>query len=461
MGEHILVLDAGTTSTRAILFAADGALIRTAQRELTQYYPRPGWVEHDAAEIWDKTLACAREAVGESREAIAAIGITNQRETVVAWDCASGEPLARAIVWQDRRTADFCAELKESGREADVQAQTGLLLDPYFSATKMRWLLDNDDAVRGASERGDLAFGTVESWLVFKLAQGAHVSDASNASRTLLLPLDEAQFDPGLCDLFGVPQHSLPRVVDTHGALAECSAEWFGTPIPICGLVGDQQSATIGQACLSPGETKATYGTGAFVLTNNGATIPRSTHRLLGTVLCQRDGERVYAIEGAAFVAGSLIQWLRDGLGLIASAAETEALARSIPDSGEVVIVPALAGLGAPHWLPEARGVIAGLSFASGRAQIARAALEAMAHQTHDLATAFAADGAPWSMLKIDGGMAVNDWMAQDLADMLGMEVERPDFVETTALGAAFCAAVGAGLYPSLDDAAHGTGSSQ
>ena len=454
MGEHILVLDAGTTSTRAILFAADGTLVRTAQRELTQHYPRPGWVEHDAGEIWDKTLACAREAIGDDGARVAAIGITNQRETVVAWDRTSGEPLARAIVWQDRRTADFCATLKESGQEAEVQARTGLLLDPYFSATKMRWLLDNDEAVRGANERGDLAFGTVESWLVFKLAQGAHVSDASNASRTLLLPLDEGQFDAGLCDLFGVPRSSLPRVVDTHGPLAECSSEWFGRAIPICGLVGDQQSATIGQACLVPGETKATYGTGAFVLTNNGAAIPRSTHRLLGTGRCQTNGQRIYAIEGAAFVAGSLIQWLRDGLGLIASAAETEELARSIPDSGEVLIVPALAGLGAPHWLPEARGVIAGLSFASGRAQLARAALEAMAHQTHDLAAAFAADGAPWSMLRIDGGMAANDWMAQDLADMLGIAVERPDFVETTALGAAFCAAVGAGLYPTLDDAA-------
>ena len=454
MGEHILVLDAGTTSTRAILFAADGILVRTAQRELTQHYPRPGWVEHDAGEIWDKTLACAREAIGDDGACVAAIGITNQRETVVAWDRTSGEPLARAIVWQDRRTADFCAALKESGQEAEVQAKTGLLLDPYFSATKMRWMLDHDERVKGAGARGQLAFGTVESWLVFKLAGGTHVSDASNASRTLLLPLDEGQFDEGLSDLFGVPRNGLPRVVDTHGVVADCSSEWFGRAIPICGLVGDQQSATIGQACLAPGETKATYGTGAFVLTNNGAAIPRSTHRLLGTVLCQTSGERVYAIEGAAFVAGSLIQWLRDGLGLIASAAETEELARSIPDSGEVVIVPALAGLGAPHWLPQARGVIAGLSFASGRAQLARAALEAMAHQTHDLAAAFAADGAPWSMLRIDGGMAANDWMAQDLADMLGIAVERSDFVETTALGAAFCAAVGAGLYPTLDDAA-------
>ena len=454
MGEKILVLDAGTTSTRAMVFDAAGRMERVAQAELTQHYPKPGWVEHDAAEIWDKTLACMREAVGEGAEAIAAIGITNQRETVVAWDHDTGEPLARAIVWQDRRTADFCAQLKEAGHEAEVQARTGLLLDPYFSGTKMRWLLDHDDGVNRASDDGRLAFGTVESWLVYKLSGGAHVSDASNASRTLLLALDGAQFDEGLCELFGVPFASLPQVVDTHGQLAECEAEWLGRTIPIAGLVGDQQSATIGQGCLSFGETKATYGTGAFVLTNKGQGIPRSDHRLLGTVLHQSGGTRTYALEGACFVAGSLVQYLRDQLGLIGSAAETEELARSIEDSGEVVIVPALAGLGAPHWKPDARGVISGLSFASGRAQIARAALEAMAHQTHDLATAFAGDGAAWTSLKIDGGMSANEWMAQDLANILNLEVERPDFVETTALGAAICASVGAGLYASLEKAA-------
>ena len=455
MADHILVLDAGTTSTRAMLFGADGALHHVAQRELTQHYPRPGWVEHDAGEIWQRTLACARDVIAKAggAGAIAAIGITNQRETVVAWDRNTGEPLARAIVWQDRRTADFCAELKAAGHEAEVQRSTGLLLDPYFSGTKMRWLVDNDAAVRAAAERKALALGTVESWLVFKLSGGAFVSDASNASRTLLLPLDGAQFDMGLCDLFGVPQAALAEVVDTHGALAE--ATLLGGAIPICGLAGDQQAATIGQNCLAPGETKATYGTGAFVLTNQGEAIPRSEHRLLGTVLTQHDGARRYALEGSVFVAGSLVQWLRDSLGLISTAAETEALARSIPDSGGVTIVPALSGLGAPHWLAEARGVIAGLSFASGRAQIARAALEAMAHQTHDLAAAFAADGAAWQTLRIDGGMSANDWMAQDLADMLGVTVERPDFVETTALGAAMLAAVGAGIHPTLEHAAH------
>ncbi|WP_034922819.1 glycerol kinase [Erythrobacter sp. SD-21] len=454
MGEKILVLDAGTTSTRAMVFDAAGCMERVAQAELTQHYPRPGWVEHNAAEIWDKTLACMREAVGDGAEAIAAIGITNQRETVVAWDRETGEPLARAIVWQDRRTADFCARLKDVGHEAEVQKRTGLLLDPYFSGTKMRWLLDHDERVKRASDEGRLAFGTVESWLVYKLSGGTHVSDASNASRTLLLALDGAQFDAGLCELFGVPAASLPKVVDTHGRLAECGAEWLGRAIPISGLVGDQQSATIGQGCLSFGETKATYGTGAFVLTNKGQNIPRSEHRLLGTVLHQSSGTRTYALEGACFVAGSLVQYLRDQLGLIGSAAETEELARSIEDSGEVVIVPALAGLGAPHWKPDARGVISGLSFASGRAQIARAALEAMAHQTHDLATAFAGDGAAWTSLKIDGGMSANEWMAQDLADILDLEVERPDFVETTALGAAICASVGAGIYASLEEAA-------
>ena len=454
MADCILVLDAGTTSTRAMVFAGDGTMEAVAQAELTQHYPRPGWVEHDAGEIWDKTLKCAREVIGQDAARIAAIGITNQRETVVAWDRNSGEPLARAIVWQDRRTADFCATMKADGHEVMVQKRTGLLLDPYFSGTKMRWMLDHDAAVQAAAQNGSLAFGTIEGWLVYKLSGGAHISDASNASRSLLLSLDGAQFDSDLCELFGVPPAALPEVVDTHGRLADCDPQWLGAAVPICGLAGDQQSATIGQGCLSFGETKATYGTGAFVLTNKGREIPHSDNRLLGTVLYQENGERTYAIEGACFVAGSLIQYLRDQLNLIGSAAETEELARSISDSGEVVIVPALAGLGAPHWLPDARGVISGLSFASGRAQIARAALEAMAHQTHDLASAFAADGAPWTHLRIDGGMSANDWMAQDLADILEIEVERPDFIETTALGAAILAAVGCGLHADLETAA-------
>ncbi|PLK23597.1 glycerol kinase [Porphyrobacter sp. TH134] len=457
MADYILVLDEGTTSTRAILFASDGVLVASAQAPLTQHYPQNGWVEHDPREIWDKTLACALEVMPKAGGAasIAAIGITNQRETVVAWDRQTGEPLTNAIVWQDRRTEPFCMALRDAGHEAGVQERTGLLLDPYFSGTKMRWMLDNVPDVRAAADAGTLAFGTVESWLVFKLTGGAaHITDASNASRTLLMGLEDAQFDDGLCDLIGVPLAALPGVVDMAGPLAMTAPELLGRSIPITGLAGDQQAATIGQACLAPGQTKATYGTGAFVLTCQGSTIPRSTNRLLGTVLTQLDGQRTYAIEGSVFVAGSLVQWLRDSLGIVQVAEETEALARSIPDSGGVVIVPALSGLGAPHWQADARGVIAGLSFASGKAELARAALEAMAHQTHDLCAAFTADGAPWQTLRIDGGMAANDWMAQDLADMLGVPVERPGFVETTALGAAMLAACGAGMYPDLDAAA-------
>ena len=453
MSDYILVLDEGTTSTRAMLFASDGVLVASAQEPLTQHYPQAGWVEHDPREIWDKTLACAQALLPKAGGAamIAAIGITNQRETVVAWDKASGEPLTNAIVWQDRRTEPFCAELRGAGHEAGVQERTGLLLDPYFSGTKMRWMLDNVPEVRAAADKGTLGFGTVESWLVYKLTAGAaHITDASNASRTLLMGLEDAQFDEELCDLLGVPRAALPGVVDSSGPLAMTDAVLFGRSIPITGLAGDQQAATVGQGCLAPGQTKATYGTGAFVLTCQGSRIPRSQNRLLGTVLAQIEGKRTYAIEGSVFVAGSLVQWLRDSLGIVEVASETEALARSIPDSGGVVIVPALAGLGAPHWRAEARGVIAGLSFASGKAQLARAALEAMAHQTHDLCAAFAADGAPWQTLRIDGGMSANDWMAQDLADVLGVTVERPGFVETTALGAAMLAAAGVGLYPDL-----------
>lgn len=456
MADYILVLDEGTTSTRAMLFTSDGAMVALSQKELTQHYPQAGWVEHDASEIWNKTLACAQELLPKAGGAasIAGIGITNQRETVVAWDKATGEPLHRAIVWQDRRTADFCEGLRASGHETDVQSRTGLLLDPYFSGTKMRWLLDNVAEVKAAAEKGTLALGTIESWLTYKLTGGAHVSDASNASRTLLLELAGAQFDAGLCDLLVVPRAALPEVIDMSGALGETAAELFGRAIPITGMGGDQQAATIGQSCLSPGETKATYGTGAFVLTNQGRTIPRSQNRLLGTVLTQIGGERIYAIEGSVFVAGSLVQWLRDSLGVVESASQTEVLARAIPDTGGVTIVPALAGLGAPHWRAEARGLISGLSFATGKAELARAALEAMAYQTHDLAEAFAKDGRGWGTLRIDGGMSANDWMAQDLADILNVPVERPEFVETTALGAAMLAATGADLYPDLDAAA-------
>ncbi|HEU4967817.1 glycerol kinase GlpK [Sphingomonas sp.] len=452
MAETILVIDEGTTSTRAMLFALEGRCLGCAQRELTQHYPAPGLVEHDAAEIWQRTLECTREMVdlAGGAERVAAIGITNQRETIVFWDKNTGEPLAPAIVWQDRRTADLCAALKEQSHEPAVQAKTGLLLDPYFSASKIGWALGNWPQLREAGDR--LAVGTVESWLVWKLTGGLHITDATNASRTALMAIGSGGWDDGLLALFGVPRGVLPEIVDCAGRFGETNL--FGAAIPICGLAGDQQAATIGQACLEPGDTKATYGTGAFVLTATGTALPTSRNRLLATVAWQLGGQRHYALEGSVFVAGSLIKWLRDDLGMLASAGESEALARSVPDNGGVYLVPALSGLGAPWWRPDARGAISGLSFSARRAHIVRAALEAQAHQTHDLKTAFAGDGCDWTRLRIDGGMAANDWLAQDLADMLDVEVERPAFVETTAIGAAMLAGVGAGLFNSLADAA-------
>ncbi|MGB7417862.1 MAG: glycerol kinase GlpK [Erythrobacter sp.] len=458
MSDYILVLDEGTTSTRAMVFARDGALVASAQAELMQYYPKAGWVEHDAAEIWEKTLECAQAVTPKAGGAamIAGIGITNQRETVVAWDRQTGAPLTRAIVWQDRRSAPLCEELRKAGFEEDIQRRTGLVCDPYFSGTKMRWMLDHVVEVRAAADAGRLALGTVESWLVFNLTGGAaHLTDASNASRTMLMELEGSGFDEGLCERLGVPSAALPQITDMTGGLSETDASLFGRAIPITGLAGDQQAATIGQGCMVPGQTKATYGTGAFILTNQGHTAPTSDNRLLSTVLLQENGVRTYAIEGSVFTAGSLIQWLRDSLGIVEVASQTEELARSIPDSGGVTIVPALAGLGAPHWNSEARGLICGLSFSSGKPELARAALEAMAHQTFDLARAFAADGQAWKCLRIDGGMAANDWMAQDLANIIGLPVERPAFVETTALGAAMLAATGAGLYSNVASAAN------
>ena len=454
MSTYILVIDEGTTSTRAVLFAADGTAVDSCQRPLTQHYPQAGLVEHDATEIWNLTLACAQEMVAKAGGAdqIASIGITNQRETVVFWDRRTGKPLAPAIVWQDRRTADMCAAMKDQGEEPVVQAKTGLLLDPYFSGSKIGWALENWPQLKEAG--ANLAVGTVESYLVYRLTGGSHITDASNAARTALMAIGSGGWDDGLMDLFGVPRDILPEITDCAGDLGTTLPEHFGGAIRICGMAGDQQAATIGQGCFAVGQTKATFGTGAFVLTQTGTTLRQSRHRLLSTILYQLNGERYYALEGSVFVAGSLVQWLRDDLGLISHAAETEPLARSVPDNGGVYLVPALSGLGAPHWRPDARAAISGLSFAAKKAHVARAALEAMAHQTYDLKTAFAADGADWAELRIDGGMVTNDWMAQDLADMLAIDVERPAFVETTALGAAMLAAVGCGLYHSLEEAA-------
>jgi glycerol kinase len=446
----ILVLDAGTTSTRAIAFSQTGAIVASAQRPLTQHYPQSGWVEHDAGEIWRLSRDClldVADQVGAPR--IACIGITNQRETIVFWDNISGEPLAHAIVWQDRRTAETCAALKAAGHEPAVQAATGLLLDPYFSATKIRWALDNWPQVAAAERDGRLRVGTVESWLIWKLSAGArHITDATNASRTLLMRLDNCQWDGDLLALFGVPAAILPEITDCAGPLA--STALLGGDTPITGSAGDQQAAAIGQACLAPGQLKATYGTGCFLLAHAGPVAPVSTHRLLSTVAWRLDGAPAYALEGAIFTAGSAVQWLRDGLGIIASSSETEGLATSVADSGGVVFVPALAGMGAPHWAPEARGTLTGLSAGTTRAHIVRATLEAMGQQTADLVDALAADGVPAARLRVDGGMVANDWLCQDLADSLGVTVERPRVIETTALGAAMLAGVGAGLFADL-----------
>ena len=453
-GDHLLVIDEGTTSTRAMLFAADGACLDVEQADLVQLYPRPGWVEHDAQEIWEKSLACARAVVERAggADAVAALGIANQRETILFWSRRTGRPLAPAIVWQDRRTADLCAGLASQDLEPRLQAKTGLLLDPYFSGSKIAWAMANWPQLREAGD--DLAIGTVESWLVWKLTGGVHVSDATNASRTALMDIGHGRWDAELCDLFDAPPAALPEIVDCAGEFGRTDPTLLGGAIPICGMAGDQQAAAIGQACLASGDTKATYGTGAFVLTHVGRSRPRSDHRLLATIAWQLGGLPAYALEGSVFVAGSLVKWLRDELRLIAESAETAAIAAALDSSGGVYVVPAHCGLGAPHWRPEARAIISGLSFATGRDHIVRAALEAMAHQTHDLMTAFAADGAAWQCLKIDGGMSANDWLAQDLADVLAVPVERPAFVETTALGAAMLAGLGCGLFDSLEQAA-------
>ena len=453
MAQNILVIDEGTTSTRAMLFDRQGKLHGSQQEALQQYYPAPGLVEHDASEIWDKTLLCCQKMIEQvgGADKIATIGITNQRETIVAWDKRSGEPLCKAIVWQDRRTAETCNRMRAEGLEPMIQAKTGLLLDPYFSGSKIGWMLENCPEVRAAGD--NLAFGTVESYLIYRLTGGQHVTDASNASRTMLMALDGDDWDDDLLAMFDIPKKALPRIVDCAGDLGTTAPDLFGGAIAIGGSAGDQQAATIGQGCLQTGQTKATFGTGAFILTNSGDTPPVSENRLLSTILYQHLGKRIYALEGSVFVAGSLMQWLRDDIGLLKFAGESEELARSVDNNGGVYLVPALSGLGAPHWRADATASISGLSFSSKKAHIARAALESMSYQCHDLKTAFSADGVDWQSLRIDGGRVVNDWMVQDLADILDITVERPEFFETTALGAAMLAAVGSGMYASLEEA--------
>lgn len=453
MSQYILVIDEGTTSTRAMLFTPSGSCYDSAQSELTQYYPQAGYVEHDAEEIWQKTLSCARDMIAKAGGGanIISIGITNQRETVVFWDKVTGEPLTKAIVWQDRRTSDICDALKHAGHEDMVHERTGLRLDPYFSASKIGWALEHWPELAEAGE--NLAVGTVESYLIFRLTGGLHISDASNASRTALMNIDSGGWDDELCNLFNIPKSILPKITDCAGNLGICKTEILGHAIPICGSAGDQQAATIGQSCLSSGQSKATFGTGAFILTNTGTESRRSKNRLLSTIAWQIDGKRHYALEGSIFVAGSLIQWLRDDVELINDAHDSEKIAGQLDDNGGVYIVPALSGLGAPHWKADAKAMICGLSFATGKDHIIRASLEAMAYQSYDLKAAFADDGAEWSELRVDGGMVNNSWMVQFLADILNVRINRPDFVETTALGAAMLAAVGAGLYDDLQSA--------
>ncbi|MEM7329672.1 MAG: glycerol kinase GlpK [Pseudomonadota bacterium] len=457
----ILVIDEGTSSTRAIVFDRAFKPVAQAQMEVGLTYPNDGWVEQDGREIWEKTLEVCRTAISDAGgvERIAAIGITNQRETTLVWDKASGIPIAPAIVWQDRRTAPTCEQLVNSGHESAVQAATGLLIDPYFSGTKIAWLLDQVDEAREKADAGTLAFGTVDSFLIWHLTGGqVHATDMTNASRTLLFPLSLSEartWSADMLNLFNIPENMLPQVLPSGAHYGETNSELFGRPIPILSAIGDQQAALVGQSCLAPGSAKITYGTGAFLVANTGQNTPRSEHRLLGTLgYGHQNGSSAFALEGAIFNAGTVIQWLRDDLGLIADAPASEAAAASLSDNGGVYFVPAFTGLGAPHWDANARGTISGLTRATGAAHIVRAGLEAAAYQTHDLLTAFAADGANVDLLRVDGGMAANDWLMQFVADICDRPVERPDFMEMTALGAAALAGVQLGWVKEEDWAA-------
>jgi glycerol kinase len=466
MAGNILAIDQGTTSTRAIVFERTGRPVASAQREFEQHYPQDGWVEHDPETIWQDTLRVCRDALAAAKleaAAIAAIGIANQRETVVLWERATGRPVHRAIVWQDRRTADRCRRLVDDGHEALVRASTGLVIDPYFSASKLAWLLDEVAHARVAAERGELAFGTIDSFLLWRLTGGrVHATDASNASRTMLYNIHRQDWDDDLLRLLGIPRAVLPEVKDCSGLFGATPADLLGAPLPVTGMAGDQQAATIGQACLRPGMVKSTYGTGCFALLNTGAAPVTSSNRLLTTIAYRIDGEVTYALEGSIFVAGAAVQWLRDGLKLIGQASESEPLAASIPGTGGVYLVPAFVGLGAPIWDPHARGTIVGLTRSTGIAEIVRATLEAVGYQTRDLMLAMQADLPDGSgpdakgeaALRVDGGMVANSWLCQFLADILDVPVERPVVTETTALGAAYLAGLAVGLYPSLESLA-------
>jgi len=453
---YILAIDQGTTSTRCILFDAAANAIATTQREFQQHYPELGWVEHDPEDIWNDTVTTMREVVTKAKVDagnIAAIGITNQRETVVVWDRATGKPIHKAIVWQDRRTADDCARLKASGAEAMVTAKTGLLIDPYFSATKIAWILDNVSGARAAADRGELAFGTIDAFLLSRLTNGAvHATDPTNAGRTLLFNIMNQSWDQELLALFRVPASLLPDVHDNAHIFGHCSPEILGKAIPVAGMIGDQQAALFGQGCFRTGMAKSTYGTGCFALMNIGTEPVLSKTRMLTTPAYRLGGKTTYALEGSIFVAGAAIKWLRDGLKIIAHASETDGMATRVPDSHGVYMVPAFVGMGAPYWDPNARGLICGLTLDATDAHLARAALESVAYQTMDLIDAMKADiGEGETALRVDGGMAVNDWLCQFLSDMLVAPVERPAIVETTALGAAFMAGLATGVWDGLE----------
>ena len=464
MPSALIAIDQGTTSTRAIVFDAALKPLASAQRELRQIYPAPALVEHDPEEIWAATVATVRNALAQASltaKDIAGIGITNQRETTVIWERANGKPIHNAVVWQDRRTADFCARLRRDGHEPQVAAKTGLLLDPYFSATKIAWLLDQVSGARAAAEAGKLAFGTIDTFLLWRFTGGkVHATDASNAARTLLLDIGRGEWDRDLCHLFGVPLNLLPQVRDCAGQFGLTDPALFGGVIPVLGIAGDQQAATIGQGCFQPGMMKSTYGTGCFALLNTGTERIASKNRLLTTIAYQLDGKRTYALEGAIFIAGAAVQWLRDALKIIAKASDVGALAAKADPAEEIYLVPAFVGLGAPYWDAQARGAIFGLSRNSGAAEFARAALEAVGYQTRDLLEAMHADWprakAAGTVLRVDGGMTACDPAMQFLADILASPVDRPVVMETTALGAAYLAGRAAGLCPDLDGFAAG-----
>lgn len=454
---HILAIDQGTTSTRAIVFDAGLRVVASAQEEFAQHFPDSGWVEHDPEDLWNTTLSTCRAAMdkaGLDAHSIVAIGITNQRETTLVWDRETGEPVHKAIVWQDRRTSDYCAELRATGHDSLISERTGLLADPYFSGTKLRWLLQNVEGAAERAQQGQLLFGTVDSFLIWRLTGGrVHATDATNAARTMLYDIHTGQWSEEICRLFGIPLQMLPKVQDCSADFGTTDPKWFGAAIPVLGVAGDQQAATVGQACFEPGMLKSTYGTGCFALLNTGETAVTSRNRLLTTIAYQLDGKPTYALEGSIFVAGAVVQWLRDGLKIISSASETQALAEKADTHQSLILVPAFVGLGAPYWNSDCRGAVFGLTRGSGPAEFARAALESVGFQTRDLLEAMQADWAVQTKgaaptLRVDGGMTASDWAMQFLSDIIDAPVDRPQVLETTALGAAWLAGSRAGICP-------------